>query len=316
MAESLPESELNRELVKTVQEHWGQRQVAILLSQLGSQIDRAELSRIKEEYGNLAAYLRQELSDYVSLIQSSDNPTIVGAIPTGLEPHILTNLDALLQTTRRSAPTSRRFHPAFWAAFVKELAPDARRHISVGPPPRFRDLQQDATPDNTIEVPREYIVGTDEDIGKLHESIGKWLQEHSLAEDVFLAGVPLTQDPLPRDELARKVGYSAFPRRAKAGVHSDGHRQQTTQQVRMSPRRWILAAGLPPEIGVDFVATFCEVFKNSVLVITPSVGQVLDALLSCPLRPLCGKTQAVRVPRSAHHVGKCAPRPSLLGQAR
>ena len=212
MAASLPDSEVDRQLVNAIQHYWKEHQAPILLSQLGSQIPREDSTRIKEEHGNLATYLRQELSEHISLIQSHENPTIIGAIPVGLDPSSLTDTDALLsRTPRRGVQALPRFHSAFWAAFVKELDPDVKRHISVGPPPRFRDIDQDAKPENTIEVAREYICGTDEDVGNVHKSIGNWLQEHNLQEKPFLADVALTQDQLPTNDLLGKLVVALSP---------------------------------------------------------------------------------------------------------
>ena len=212
MAVSLPDSTLNLQLLKIVQEHWTQHRSAILLSQLGSRIDRAVSIRIKEEYGNLAGYLRKELPYDISLLHSSVNPTIVGAVPADAatsddeDPETL-----LLYTPKRPQRSSRRFHPALWAAFVKELAPDARRHLSIGPPPRFRDLDQEATLENSIEIPREYIIGTDENAGRVHESISTWLQKNRLEEVNFLAGVDAPNAHLPSDDLLGRLVVALSP---------------------------------------------------------------------------------------------------------
>ena len=212
MAVSLPDSTLNRQLLNIVQEHWRQHRSAILLSQLGSQIDRAESLQIKDDYGSLAGYLRKELSDDISLLHSRASPTIVGAIPADAE----TNGDKdpetlLLYTPKRSQRSSPRFHPAFWAAFVKELAPEVRRYLSVGPPPRFRDLEQEETQENSIEIPREYITGTDENAGRVHESISNWLHNNRLEEANFLSGVDATHAHVPSDDLLGRLVVALSP---------------------------------------------------------------------------------------------------------
>ena len=83
--------------------------------------------------------------------------------------------------------------------------------MSVGPPPRFRDLDQEATPENSIEIPREYITGTDENAGRVHESISNWLQKQRLEEVQFLTGLDATHAHLPSDDLLGRLVVALSP---------------------------------------------------------------------------------------------------------
>ena len=174
----------------------------------GSRLPRHETTRIKEEHENLATYIRSELSDYISVLQSRENPTIIGAIPVDAKDHDTLDTDALLsRTLRRPGAVFPRFHPAFWTAFVKELEPETHRYISIGPPPRFRDFGSDAQPEDMMELSREYIVGTDDDVASVHESIKKWIRVNQLKEEVFLVEATMIPENLPSDDLlGRLVG--------------------------------------------------------------------------------------------------------------
>ena len=205
------ESRIDREIVDLVQEHWKARRSPLLLSQLGSQISRENAAAIKNESENLAAYLRDRLADHVEVIQSRQSPAIIAAIPANVGKDSNIDVDAmLLGTPRRSFP---RFHPAFWAAFVKEPAPRTRRYVSVGPPPRFQELSDDATPSDAdaTEVASEYIVGGDDDLAAVHSSIKRWLIANSLDEDLFLADRESRRKQLPSDDLLGRLIMALTP---------------------------------------------------------------------------------------------------------
>ena len=204
------EPRIDRQIVDLVQEHWKARGTPLLLSLLGSRIRREDAAVIKNESENLAAYLRDRLADHVEVIQSSQNPTIIAAIPANVRKDSNTDVDAMLLgtlqlgTLRRLVP---RFHPAFWAAFVKEPAPQTRRFVSVGPPPRFQELPGDTTPSDAdaTEVASEYIVGADDDVAAVHSSIKRWLVANSLDESLFLADGESRHKQLPSDDLLGRL---------------------------------------------------------------------------------------------------------------
>ena len=208
MTIALPESPLDRLIVTAVREHWNQLGKPILLSQLGSRVPREESTRIKEKFDNLASYLRRELSDHIAVLQSKENPTIIGAIPANAVDDESLHADILLsRSVRRPGTAFPRFHPAFWAAFIKDLEPEAHRYVFIGPPPRFRDLGSDEEPEDTIEIARDYIVGTDDDVAAVHESINKWIRANQLNEEAFLAESTSIAEDLPSDDLlGRLVG--------------------------------------------------------------------------------------------------------------
>ena len=206
---------IDREIVGLVQEHWKARRAPLLLSQLGSRISRENAAGIKNESENLVAYLRDRLADHVEVIQSRQNPTIIAAIPANVGKDSNIDIDAMLETPRRSV--FPRFHPAFWAAFVKEPAPRTRRYVSAGPPPRFQELSDDAPPSDAdaIEVASEYIVGDDSDVAAIHSSIKRWLIANSLDESLFLADGESRRKQLPSDDLLGRLIVALTPEELK-----------------------------------------------------------------------------------------------------
>ena len=199
------EVRLDREIADLVQKHWEAHDTPLLLSQLGSRISRENAAIIKNESGNLATYLRDRLADRVEVIQSGQNQAIIAAIPANVRKDSNIDVDAMLVGTSRRL-VFPRFHPAFWAAFVKEPAPRTRRYVSVGPPPRFHELSDDTTPSDAdaTEVASEYIVG-DDDVAAVHSSIKRWLIANSLDESLFLADRESRRKQLPSDDLLGRL---------------------------------------------------------------------------------------------------------------
>ena len=215
MINTSQEPGIDRQIVEIVRAHWKESRTPLLLSQIGSRISREDAASIRSEYQNLAAYLREALAADVQILQSDKNPTIIAAAPA--EEEFSGDVDAMLSLTQRRRPetSSPRFHPAFWAAFIKELDPQERRYVSKGPPPRFRDLPAETKPSGAIEVAREYIVGTDDDVDALHGSIGKWLGENNLDENDFLANIASQHKELPSDDLLGRLVTALTPEELK-----------------------------------------------------------------------------------------------------
>ena len=214
MADPHQESDIDRRIADIVEEHWAQRSAPLLLSQLGSRISREDAAGSRDEHRNLAAYLRARLADRVYVMQSSKNPTITAAIPADARENSSIDDDTMLSgTLRRPEAAFPRFHPAFWAAFVKEPGTRTRRYVSMGPPPRFQELSGDETPGDAdaAEVGSEYIVGTDADIAAVHSSIRKWLVANHLDESCFLAEAASRHEQLPSEDLLGRLVTALTP---------------------------------------------------------------------------------------------------------
>ena len=213
MTNSPEEPRIDREIADLVQGHWETHGTPLLLSQLGSRILREDAAVIKNKSENLAAYLRDRLADRVEIIQSGQNPTIIAAIPANVRKNF--NIDTMLSRTLRRS-VFPRFHPAFWAAFVEEPAPQTRRYVSVGPPPRFQEQSDDTTPSDAdaTEVASEYIVGND-DVAAVHSSIKRWLIANSLDESLFLADRESRRKQFPSDDLFGRLIVALTPEELK-----------------------------------------------------------------------------------------------------
>ena len=207
MTNPLEEPHIDCRIKNLVQEHWNAHGTPMLLSQLGSQIRPEDAKAIKNESENLAAYLRDRLANSVEVMQSSEIPAIIAAVPANVMTDSNIDIDAALSRTRRRVEFPR-FHPSFWAAFVKKATPQSRRYVSVGPPPpRFQELRDDTPPSTDgIEVSEDYIVGSDDNIADVHSSIKRWLIDHNLNESLFLAdGESRRQQRLPPDDLLGRL---------------------------------------------------------------------------------------------------------------
>ena len=207
MTNSSGESGIDRKIVDIVQEHWGKCSTPLLLSQLGSRISREDMEGIKHEHRNLVTYLRSRLADRLYVLQSRKNPAITAAMPADAKDDTIDDDTMLSGTLRRPETAFPRFHPAFWAAFVKELGPQTRRYVNIGPPPRFQELSGDTMPSDAdaTEVANEYVVGTDEDVAAVHSSIRRWLSDNHLDESHFLAETESQHKQLPSDDLLGKL---------------------------------------------------------------------------------------------------------------
>lgn len=213
MTHSSEESGIDRKIVDIVQEHWRECGTPLLLSQLGSRISREDTEGIKHEHGNLVTYLRSRLADHLYVLQSGKNPAIIAAMPADAKEDTIADDTMLSGTLRRPETAFPRYHPAFWTAFVKELYPQTRRYVSIGPPPRFQELSDDTMPSDAdaTEVASEYVVGTDEDIAAVHSSIRRWLGANRLDESHFLVEAESQHKQLPSDDLLGKLILALTP---------------------------------------------------------------------------------------------------------
>lgn len=199
-----------------VQEHWTEHKAPLLLSRLGSLIRPDEAAAIKKESENLAAFVREKLVGRVEVIQSSQNAAVIAAVPADVMEDSNIDVDAILSGTLRRSEIPR-FHPAFWAAFVKEPTLNARRYVSAGPPPRFQEFSDGTTPSDpdAIKIDSEYIVGTHDDVAKVHSSIRRWLIANSLDESLFLSDEESRHRQLPSDDLFGRLIMSLTPEELK-----------------------------------------------------------------------------------------------------
>lgn len=213
MTHSSEESGIDGKIVDIVQEHWRECGTPLLLSQLGSRISREDAAGIKYEHGNLVTYLRSKLADRLYVLQSGKNPAIIATMPADAKEDAIDDDAILSGTLRRPETAFPRFHPAFWAAFVKELDPQTRRYVNIGPPPRFQELSGDTMQSDAdaTEVTSEYVVGTDDDVAAVHSSIRRWFGANRLDESHFLVEAESQHKQLPSDDLLGKLILALAP---------------------------------------------------------------------------------------------------------
>lgn len=203
---------LDDQIERLVQECWDERKIPILLSQLGGSADGEVGRRAKQQAGSLRVYLQDRLADRVRVIQHSDNPTVVGAVPVGAEVHD-DNFDELLDRTwTKSEKTTFHFHPSLWAAFRKPLDPTRRRYMNVQPPLHFRDVPLESRSIDGTEIERECIVGPDVEAVVVQQKIKDWLRENDLeSSSVFYRRDKTRTTHLPSDDLLGRLLLALEP---------------------------------------------------------------------------------------------------------
>ena len=213
MTESPPPENLDSRITDLVERHWQEHQTPLLLSRLGNH-SGGEISRlVKEQRTVLGTYLRDQLADWVQVIQHSANPTITGVVPASATLDTDEEIDALLEKTRHgSSGPVLRFHPAFWAAFRKPLDESNRRYMSVSAPIRFQESSGENQSNDFVEVPRTYISDSAMDDDQTLQNAERWLTDNELQKDIYLTNAkPKSDFGHPRNLLDRLL-FSLEPK--------------------------------------------------------------------------------------------------------
>ncbi|MDE0452791.1 MAG: hypothetical protein OXI90_13635 [Gammaproteobacteria bacterium] len=161
----------------------------MLLSVLGT-IDRQIAATAKEQSGGLRAYIENCLGDELRLVQHTERPAVIAAVPRNEETDSISDWDRLLDemvarpTDRR--PVNWRYHRSFWAAFRQPLDKAKVRYVAINGPIRFSDELPESQPADTLEVPSELIVGLEAPVQDVHQNINAWLENNGLGHEQFL----------------------------------------------------------------------------------------------------------------------------------
>ncbi len=197
------DTDLTGEITELVTKHWNDHNAPILLSQLG----QGEIgSRAKKEAGSLIAFVQTRMAGKLHVIRHSAVAQVVGVLPAevAIEPG---SEDALLDRTRSNArPEEQRFHPAFWAAFLKPLDSSAKRFLWRDPT-RFRDVVgEGAVPDRdqAIEIHRKYII-EDAEPEAVRARIQQWQEANDTEVAPFLARPGKRDEGLPADDILGRM---------------------------------------------------------------------------------------------------------------
>ena len=179
----------------------------LLLSRLGGQ-EGGEIAKLLKQQADglsLRAYLQRELADRVKVIKHSTKPVLIGAIPA--TETVDDDVDTLLErTTRiRSVQVTRRFHPAFWAAFRKPLDESKRRYISVQTPVYFQDGMPEDRPEGFVEIESQYIAASDAETAEVEQKARSWLVDKEIEEAPFLWRDKTEIENLPAKDLLSRL---------------------------------------------------------------------------------------------------------------
>lgn len=197
-------AELADRVAELVDEHWGEGDGPLLLSQLGA-ADQGEVGRLARDIsGNLAAFIEGYAADRVQIVSGSAHPLVLAAMPANVEPNVGVD-DVLARARERVATRSPRFHPAFWAAFRVPLDEGNRRFVSIRLPIRFVDLPSTAeNHPGHVEVERQYIADAEGDAGDVQRLISDWLSANELDSGRYLAANGVLSD-LPNNDLLGRM---------------------------------------------------------------------------------------------------------------
>ena len=175
--------------LELVGEAWSEAHRPMLLSALGT-IDRQIATTAREQSGGLRVYIETRLDDELRLVQHTERPAVIAAVPRNEETDSISDWDTLLDemvgssTDRRSV--NWRYHRSFWAAFRQPLDEAKVRCVAIHGPIQFSDVLPDSQPADTLEVPRELVVGPEASVQDVHQNINAWLEKNGLGHEQFL----------------------------------------------------------------------------------------------------------------------------------
>ncbi|MXY51454.1 MAG: hypothetical protein F4Y86_02845 [Gammaproteobacteria bacterium] len=169
-------SGLVEQAVQLVERCWAEREVPLLLSELGS----GEIGKgVRTEGVGLARFVETRLQGRVRLIKHKDVAQLIGVIPWHVDVRDEQHESGLLERTRRATPQGEgRFEVGFWAAFRKPLGSGRTRWVRSEKPVRFEDVREGfSAPDGFIQVERSFIVDPGGDANDVVESMERWSKE-------------------------------------------------------------------------------------------------------------------------------------------
>lgn len=174
-------SDLENRVIELTQQEWYDHSAPLLLARLGA-CDNGAIARLaKEHSNNLKAYLSSHLVNRVQVVRHSARQQLVGVLPVDVDVNSNGGADALLEKTQSTLKdNTRRYHPAFWAAFRKPLDDSKRRYVSVQEPIRFLDSSGADPPDDHYEIAREYVAGPDVDPDQVQQKVQQWLADNGM----------------------------------------------------------------------------------------------------------------------------------------
>ena len=204
-------SDLDGRVIDLTKQAWSDHRTPLLLARLGA-CDNGAIARLaKEQSANLEGYLRDHLSNLVTVVRHSTRRQLVGALPADVDVDSNGGADTLLEKTQSNSATPR-FHPAFWAAFRTQLDDSKRRYMSTQGPIRFVDIPDSDVsrdrlqalghanvPNDYYEIARDYIAGPHVDADQVLGNVQKWLTAKGLQH------YPYSRSSRPKSKSKRRV---------------------------------------------------------------------------------------------------------------
>ncbi len=200
---TLPEfSDIDGQIIDEVEKWWKEHQSPLLLSLLGSFIDREKLDRAKSENTTLGNYIAHHLLDRVRVIYHSSKPSVAVVIPKEIEEDEGSLFERIPKAMHDRASAGPRFHPALWAAFRVPLDEPMARYISTKKPIRFFDAPfGESQPDHYREIGRKFVGTPDSTPDEMRKRVGQWLDENKLDATLFLADPKEKPTSFPSKDL-------------------------------------------------------------------------------------------------------------------
>lgn len=169
-------------IMRLVINAWDQQQ-GVLLSRLGSEIARKpEIAKAELGGRKLSAYIEDELSGKIRILELPQNPIVKIAVPNeaDIDTANLAQYFPRADPGRKIAQASGVSN-AILLAFSLPLAEDRKRAITLSPLARFEDLSTDAeVPQSAKVLNREWIVlssdvpDSNKRIRKILSNISAW----------------------------------------------------------------------------------------------------------------------------------------------
>jgi len=193
-------------ILRMTSEAWT-RNEGVLLARIGDEISRMapELTRAELRGRKVAHFIREELSDEISLHTFGEGDIVRLALPkfVGADIHAGRDYFPEAAPTRKAAAASR-VTGAVRLAFSRELEPGKQRVMYLLPKPRFEDIDAGApVPSGASPISRDLIIteGADDEehLRKILTNISSWREQLGVGVDVISKNT--TADDQPQRNL-------------------------------------------------------------------------------------------------------------------
>lgn len=172
------------EIERLTKSKWSEDSYPLLLSDLGSELDKSGDYRSVISPLKLRQFIATRMSAEVTIVTHPHQRQKIALLPAG---EVFSFTDIVANTQPSVRPKSEKIRPSIWAAFVKPLAVGAERFVNMDEL-NFIDLPESEKPPfpNFKVVPRSLIVdgkSPDYNADLVAKTIASWASENAVAED-------------------------------------------------------------------------------------------------------------------------------------